>query len=75
MQKYINRIAEEKIMEFDDKFYIEEIFNKMDEDSQKLIKMIAEENKWSIVKATKFLSWSGMQSLMSKFENENNGLN
>jgi hypothetical protein len=62
-------------MEFDDKFYIEEIFNKMDEDSQKLIKMIAEENKWSIVKATKFLSWSGMQSLMSKFENENNGLN
>ena len=62
-------------MSFNDEFYLEEIFNKMDEDSQRLIKMIAEENKWSIVKATKFLSWSGMQAQMSKFEKENNGLN
>jgi len=62
-------------MEFDDKYYQEEIFDKMDDEAQSMIRIIAKENKWSIVKATRFMSWAGMQMLMSKFENDNNGLN
>jgi len=62
-------------MTFDDKYYLDEIYGKLNEEAKREIEALAKEQRWSIAKTTKLMSKVGLDMLMVKMEKENNGLN
>jgi len=62
-------------MEFDDKYYLEEIYGKLNIEAQSFIDNIAKENQWSTAKATRFFSKLALEMQLSKFEQEENNIN
>lgn len=47
-------------MTFDDKFYLDEIYGKLDEAAKREIEDFAKEQMWSIAKTTKLMSKVGL---------------